>query len=281
MLLAESLQSLVNSMTTEVKLISSFAKDVDEALSKKTPLSPSKDFTKEDFQELLRVRKFINESLESAPKSKKGTVTLKLDTQSERVGSYLMQVAGEVKYGGFLAEMSLGYLISHLEAYFKDYVLTVLAADPRMLRSSVTLTYDELATHKSLRSVWLAAAEREAEALGYGSIDDSALYFKKRFSVDISSFSHWESLRESVYRRNLIVHNRGRLNAIYKRKVGYKGKESRLTTDLRYVASTSKMLIDFFKFVHQLMSERGARTSNPFIERTLSGKPASASRGRR
>jgi hypothetical protein len=243
-------------MTGEVRLVQAFAHDMGGALAERAALNPDDSFTVKETQEIRRVAAMFTEVIHAATKKKGEEVRV---TLSARVGALVYMLGTTMKYRGFLAEMALSYLVSYFEAFVKDYVLTIMVADPRMLRSSATITFEELSAHRSVKSVWRTAAEKEADTLGYGSIDDTAAYFKKRFMVDLTTFENWTLLRELVYRRNLIVHNRSRVNDAYRRKIGFTGKASVLATDLRYVSSGADMIVEFFAFLHTLVTARHKR----------------------
>lgn len=168
--------------------------------------------------------------------------------------------------------MALSYLVSHFEAFIKDYVRAVLLAQPSMLKSSSTLTFEEAVNHRSIKQLRNALAEKEVEGLGYGSIDDISNYFLKKFSIDLARFLQWERLRESVYRRNLVIHNQSRVNSIYRRKVGYTGENLQLTTDMPYVMEVADILLAFIKHVH---AELGPKIGQ---RNTLSAKENSSKR---
>jgi hypothetical protein len=237
-------------MTTEVQLVRDFSLETLTALKMQELPKPESDLTAEEAKELRRVIADANDSLKTRGK-RKGQVSLTFSTSSARVGKYFMKLGGAVKREQFFSEMTLGYLVSFLEAFVKDYAEALLLIDKRRLISSTTLTYEELSRHRSLPAVWRALAAREAEGIGYGSIDDVATYYSKKFRTELSAFPAWAELREVVYRRNLIVHNRGRVNEIYRRKTGYREKSEILKTDSIYIDHASRTILEFFAFVHQ------------------------------
>ena len=207
-------------------------------------LRPKEAFTPAETKELRAFVEALTEAL-------KGKRARKLElVGSERVSKFIFQVAVPIKHRSFLAEMALSYLIAHEEAFIKDYLLQLLLHKRQLLISNATVTHEELAAHSSIRSVWEAIAQKEVDALGYGSIDDIAQYFSKKLGIDLTRFQHWPALREHSYRRNLIIHNRGRINDIYRKKTGYKERTGRVETDMYYVSSAVSNLSAFIRFVH-------------------------------
>lgn len=247
------LAGVVQNFRGEISMIRDFASETDAKLADKKPVPPSTPFSAEERMELKKLGEVL---LSAASKqSAKGGASV-TTTLSDRVGEFLLQAVSPIKQRGFLAEMALGYLISYLEAFIKDYVLQILIAHPRMLRSNATMTFDEAIGYKSIKGLRAAIAEKEVEALGYGSIDDVAAYFQKKLNISLSAFPQWKELREHVYRRNLVVHNQARVNGTYRRKVDYQGNASRIGTDMVYVEAAAARMLEFIDFVHAETSRK-------------------------
>jgi hypothetical protein len=94
--------------------------------------------------------------------------------------------------------MALVYLVARMEAFLKDYLIELLVMTPDALRSSATLTYKEALAFDSISSMQRGLAEKEAERLGYGSIDAVSQQIEKKFNVVLQTFSNWELLREAA-----------------------------------------------------------------------------------
>lgn len=245
---SERLETVVKSMRAEIEMIKEFANETDSTLAQKRPKVPDVSFNEKERKELKQVGQTL---LSAADKSENGDSITVTTMVSDRVGHYILQALAPHKKRAFLAEMALAYLISHLEAFIKEYMLQVLILHPQMLRSSNTLTFEEAANFTSITALRAGMAEKEVENLGYGSIDDVAQYFKKKLNISLSDFQGWEQLRETVYRRNLIVHNQGRVNEIYRKKVSYRGKSTKLSTSMEYVLTASSLMLYFLTFVHE------------------------------
>lgn len=242
-----ALKAIADRMRSEIKLIREFAVESDSNLAGKLPKKPDTPFRANEQEELRRVAAAI---LAATKESPKGGATEFSATLSDRVGKFVLQAVMPVKQRTFLAEMALAYLVSHLEEFIKTYMYRVLVDNPRMLRSGATLSYEEALSFSSMKALRSGLADREVESLGYGSIDDVATYFLKKLGIELSTFSQWQSLREHIYRRNLIVHNQGRINDIYRRKVQYKGTRVHLSTDMVYVGTAAETMLAFVDHVH-------------------------------
>ena len=110
------------------------------------------------------------------------------------------------------------------------------------------MTYERIADHKSLTTLWSAIARAEVDALGFGSIDEVAAAIDRRLNVSLSSYDKWSSIRERSYRRNLIVHNAGRINDIYRKKVGVSRLEPSTGPD--YIKSAAENIVGLIDFLH-------------------------------
>lgn len=239
---------------SEITMIRDFASEIDLFLEGKSPPVLEKPFTKREIGDLRKIAESLNHAANAATiqgKSKalgKDVTNLFSGTVSSSVGKFVMQAVIPLKQRGFLADMALVYLVSQLEAFCKDYLFQVLIRHPVMLRSGASMAIDEIAKYKSITQLWRGVAEREVESLGYGSIDDVGIYFQKKLSIDVCSFKKWDEMREHVFRRNIIVHNKGRINETYKRKI--KGNHAHHSTDMEYVKKAASNILEFLEFIH-------------------------------
>jgi hypothetical protein len=94
------------------------------------------------------------------------------------------------------------------------------------------------------------------EPLAHGGIDELSSYFEKRLNLKLVEFPYWERVREGSYRRNLIVHNKGEVNKIYREKTGYKGADGYLTIDKLYISNLAEAILNFIDFIHQRISSQ-------------------------
>jgi hypothetical protein len=90
---------------------------------------------------------------------------------------------------------------------------------------------------------------KEVEKLGHGSVDDISDYIKDKFNVSMNSFGKWESIVESTYRRNLVIHNKGITNETYCKRITGVELGKKLKLDIDYIENVANNLIklsDFF-----------------------------------
>jgi hypothetical protein len=249
----ERLRTIAEEMRSEISSIRDFARETDTTLATKSPGRPDTPFTSEEKEEL----KNVSAALLAATASPTPTGEIVLTTTvSEKVGHYLLQIMSPVKQRSFLAEMALAYLLSYLEGFVKDYLLQVLVDNPRMLRSGATLSHEQALSYQSMKHLRRGLAEQEVESLGYGSIDDIGAYFMKKLNVSLAAFERWPDIREHAYRRNIIIHNKARINETYRKKVNYKGSRARLHTDMAYVVGAATNMLALIDFIHSETTKR-------------------------
>lgn len=261
MKLANALSHVVNTSKSDIRTIGEFASDADRALIARQGKLPAVDFTANEAEQLVAFGKALAAAAAAAdhgaerPGISKGpgmTETM----VSERVAAFITQSIEPYQQQNFLAEMVLSYLMARQEAFIKDYLFVVLTHKRNALRSNATVTYEELAAHKSVNSLWASLAQKEVDALGYGSIDDVATYFSKKFNIDLVAFEGWPTLREHSFRRNIIIHNKGRVNDVYRQKIGAAKKTGRVHTDMEYVSAAAKNVTGFIDYVHSKVCKK-------------------------
>jgi hypothetical protein len=245
------LRHITDGAVGDVHLLSEFVQEIGASVSSKIPTKRPDDFTDADNEELRKFGEFLTlgETAASKKGAKRGEPVFQTKI-SHRVGSYIMQVAIPIKQQTFLAEMSLVYLVARLEAFLKDYAREVLLLKPAMLKSSSTLTTEEVLSHGSMRALREALAEREVAQLSSGGLDGAATFFQKRMNISLSSYSSWDALREHAYRRNLIVHSAAKVDATYMKKVGKTVRSDDVSTDSLYVRDAASNIKAFMKYVH-------------------------------
>ena len=170
---------------------------------------------------------------------------------SGKLGAWLLSQVASLQARGFLGEMSLAYLISYQEAFLKDYLKAILCDRKVMLKSSRTISYEEVCSHISIEELIADMAQKEVDSLGFGNIDDFAAYFERKFKLKFEHFPAWPDLREAAYRRNLILHGSGITNAMYCLKTGYSKCGARLVTEPSYVCAMARTLLRFMAYVHR------------------------------
>lgn len=137
--------------------------------------------------------------------------------------------------GEFMRDMSLVYLVSQFEAMLQKFIGLVLNKHPTALSSERALTVDELKKCGGIKDAIGAVIEKEVTDVMQRDIDRIDDYLARKWGVRMSGHSKWSQFRESFYRRNIILHNSGMVNDVYRRKTHYKGKDVQLRVSYGYL----------------------------------------------
>ncbi len=252
MSLGIALSQVASTYTNDVRLIGQFISDAEGLLLDKQKKGPVTPFTANEAKQLRSVGEALRKAIDENPREDK---VFHINA-SERVSAFILQLVFPFRQKTFLAEMSLSYLIAYQEAFVKDYLFQLLIHKHQLLRSGVAITSEKIADHRSMRALWSTLAQKEVDSLGYGGIDDVASFFSKKLNIELSSYSNWGALREHSYRRNLIIHNNGRINDAYRKKTGTKQKVGRLETNIPYVISAVNNITGFISYIHASVASK-------------------------
>lgn len=195
------------------------------------------------FKELLEDFKKINK--ERPMKTYKNPI-LRFNTRNEWLRK-MVESMNLMQGSSLVRDMSLVYLVAVFENYLKNLLTFSFRQKPEALKTcQKNLSYEELLKFSDIDSIREAVIEKEAMVVNE-DIEEIREYFQKKFNVDISKLDEknakniqeyvksrlgleenfepfkWENFKERFYRRNIIVHNLGMPNKLYRRKTGYQG----------------------------------------------------------
>jgi hypothetical protein len=208
--------------------------------------------TPEDSKVLRALAKALTEASDISKRKRDWELSM---PSTPEVNDLLLRAAKTIKSKTFLAEMALCYIVSYQEAFAKDYLEELLCGRPELLKSSKSLPYEDALRFRSIKTLRRHLARCETDVIGHGSVDDLAAYLQRKFKIQVQQEAFWSSVREASYRRNLIVHNRGVVNEIYRSKIGGR-VGSQLDTDGAYLSSVLKAIHDFVEYIHASVSRR-------------------------
>ncbi len=161
-----------------------------------------------------------------------------------------------------LFKMIIVSCISIFEAFNKDFFKILYTLRPENLKreEKVDFNYIELIEFRSMEALYEELARRKVDKFGRRSIDKLAeeLDKKHKFKL-IKNFEKWKALREKYYRRNIIIHNRGRVSKDYIEKIkGYNdtdvGNELDLSFD--YVEECISNVWEYIVFIFEKIGNK-------------------------
>lgn len=256
MQLEEKLTLIRRSYVSDVSLVSAFVRSTDESLLRKEREKPPvpKNLTQSDRKQLARFSNYLDQVING--QAVRASFTWKSTTAIQVVTSVFEKLFSP-QYRMFLAEMALAYLVALQEAFVKDYLQELFASRSRLLKSGKQVTFEEVCSHRSMRTLLQYLAEKEVETVSYKNIDKLAKYVETRFNLSLAcSFPSWEELREASYRRNVIVHNHGKVSQIYVNKVGRGKVGEKMHTDAEYVVKTASFIRNFIEFFDESLARK-------------------------
>lgn len=87
-------------------------------------------------------------------------------------------------------------------------------------------------------------------------IENIGKYLENKFSLRLSETHEWHKLRESFYRRNVVVHNNGIADSRYSNKVRNTRIGMRLDVDNGYLIQSFDVLQLYTKIINAFFYER-------------------------
>ncbi len=171
---------------------------------------------------------------------------LTLPSMSEAVNKLILENALPMVFSSrmpkFIREMSLIYLLIRFEDFLEDIARAAMLSDPRCLMSEKNLTYKEILSFKTLDSLVVSLVDRVLDDVMREDVEDVNKEMRHFFDIDLSNNTDWSEFKERFYRRNIIVHNKGEVNADYTRRCNYTGSEKILTVDEDYLDASIKLI---------------------------------------
>ena len=119
-----------------------------------------------------------------------------------------------------ILEMIVCRSVDNYLVYISELLALVFKTRPEMLKSSDMVKLDFVLKHESMNDLINALAEQKVSELSYQGMRELSTFLSKRF--DFGLFTEPNELEQAiqiVQARNLIVHNRGIVNAIYLSRV--------------------------------------------------------------
>jgi hypothetical protein len=240
--LREELTLIRDKYIDELRMLISFFKTTDKSLTRKLNKKDSVSFEVAGMEEMTDL-------IHGAAEGKNNPLL-------DAIDQVVLKAITPIKHKSYLYEMGLSYLISFQEAMLKDYLYQIFLSKKASLKSGNQITYQEVLSYKSIKALINGMAQKEVDKLGYGSIDDVAKYYKEKFNIDFLDYEGWDGIVEASFRRNLFIHNKGKTNNIYCKRIGHKKRGENLYVDIEYITSLGENLIAFSEFCYRSFVEK-------------------------
>jgi hypothetical protein len=120
-------------------------------------------------------------------------------------------------YQHYFGQMVFARSVDNFITYLKDLLGEVINKKPEILKSGEQEKLDFILSFNDMTELRNSIAEKKIEQLFYGGVFDINKYFEEKLKIILFDDSDdLQILHLIVRKRNLIVHNRGRINAGFK-----------------------------------------------------------------
>jgi hypothetical protein len=116
--------------------------------------------------------------------------------------------------------MAYVHLVTLFEAALSDIIRTTLMYKPNILKSKRQISYEDVLSEPDMASLLLKIIDKEISDMTYGSTEEIIDYLKNKLHLPVV-FSDEEHLELETIKaqRNLLVHNQGRIDAKFLKKI--------------------------------------------------------------
>ena len=119
-----------------------------------------------------------------------------------------------------LNDMLLARVVDNYLTFLSQTLAAVFEMRPEALRSRDKMEVEEVLRHDSMEDLVATIAEKKVRDLSYRSVPDIGGYFDKRLGISLTpSRGDLSAIEVLVAQRNVVVHNRAKVDHLYKRKV--------------------------------------------------------------
>lgn len=219
----------------------------------------SDDKTRKSILRMTKVLGKFRERMEIA-KKRKGKVKSNIQLTDDANTIFLRIVKTflySTRFETFIRDMSLVYLIAEFESFLQEILKISFEKEPNSLVTcQKSMTFEDLLKFNDIRDVKQQLIEKEVLSVVNQDIDEIGKYFQQRFNLDLTKWPPWKKIRERFYRRNIIVHNSGVPNKIYRAKTGYGGRNKRLIVSKYYLNDSVRLFDEMATEISQKFFEK-------------------------
>lgn len=176
-------------------------------------------------------------------------------TQHDKIARIVEEIFSQglfsFRYERFLLEMGLVYLIISFEDFLERLVSDVYELNPKYLRDNYkSLTFRQIINARNKPEQLLdLMVSKEAKDVIHEDIDKIDKILQVKFKYFLSKQKNWNQFKERFYRRHILIHNNLYPDEIYREKMAYKGKDTRLQITKQYL---NRSLTIYNKFAKDL-----------------------------
>jgi len=113
--------------------------------------------------------------------------------------------------------------------------------------------------YKQQYDLYECIIQKEINKFSYLDIEQIAQMLMDKFNINLKEeFEYWKQLRESYYRRNIIVHNDGKISSTYLRKLELPNEElnKELICDNDYLGECCRNIQTYIDFISSSIKKK-------------------------
>ncbi|MDR8394444.1 hypothetical protein NC796_25080 [Aliifodinibius sp. S!AR15-10] len=154
------------------------------------------------------------------------------DILAQNMDQNAKNIFDSTSYQVTIGQMIYSRAVDNFITYLKDLLAEIVNSKPEILKSKEKESRDFILSFDSLDDLKSAIAEKKIETLFYGGIKDIVDFFNNTLGFELfSDQQQFEKAQLSTKLRNLIVHNRGRVNNQFLKEFpNYEYEEGELLT---------------------------------------------------
>lgn len=221
--------------------------------------------------EYIQIRDLLNSEDYKKSYTEYTKIMDQLENSAEGTGIYLSKQHHEmlekhremrrnIPKSEHLMNMTLVYLMALFEGFNKKFFQILLINKPEQMKNrKKKINYEKLVEFDSIDKLHKYLAEEITNKLGYKDIDKFKNFLAEQYTINLDKeFENWEALRDNYYRRNIIVHNNGRISELCIKKLNISPDllNSKPIMDIDYLTGASNNLKSYMDFIFITIKEK-------------------------
>jgi hypothetical protein len=122
----------------------------------------------------------------------------------------------QTKIPATLVKSLFTQIFSEFDAFIGALLKIIYSEKPELLKNiSREITYENLSTYNNIEAIKQEMLEKQIDSFRRGSYVDQFTTMESKFVIKLREFKEWGEFVELSQRRNILVHNGGRVNEQY------------------------------------------------------------------
>ena len=168
---------------------------------------------------------------------------------------YMALFANKVSTEKFLREMTIAYLITTFEDFFKKILTVVYFSKPESLSSDDKINFKQIIELKDYDRIIQTMVQRKTKEIIDKPIDELGVTLEKDFNFSLVNDTNWTDFAEVFFRRHVIVHNNSLADDKYKEKINNQNAND-LSPSPEYVMKSIQLFREYSTKIVKFFNEK-------------------------